>query len=405
MSFPYYSRCQDVLTTLKSEGRYRVFAELLRQQGHFPQADLYTDAGVKPVTVWCSNDYLGMGQHPKVLAAMHEALETAGAGAGGTRNIAGTTHYHVELEHELADLHGKEAALVFSSGYVSNETSLSTLARLFPGTILFSDELNHASMIEGIRHSGAQKRIFKHNDLADLERQLRDLDRDTPKIIAFESVYSMDGDFGPTAAICDLAEKYGALTYLDEVHAVGLYGPRGAGVAARDGTMGRIDIVEGTLAKAFGLMGGYITGRSELIDCVRSNAPGFIFTTSLAPALAAGAVASIRHLKESDVERKAMHYKAAQLKSQLRAAGLPVMGSPSHVVPVMVGDAVLCRAVTDALLRDHAIYVQPINYPTVPRGKERLRLTPSPVHSDEQITGLVRALGVIWEQHRLPRAA
>ena len=405
MAFPYSSRFQDALAGLKREGRYRVFADLVRKRGGFPAADLYLDGAKRPVTVWCSNDYLGMGQNPKVIAAMHEAIDNAGAGAGGTRNISGTTHYHVELERELADLHGKDAALLFSSGYVSNDTTLTTLAKLLPGIVLLSDEFNHASMIEGISHSGAEKRIFRHNDLAHLEELLRAVDPALPKIIAFESVYSMDGDFGPTAAVCDLAEKYGALTYLDEVHGVGLYGPRGAGVAARDGAMNRIDIIEGTLAKAFGLMGGYIAGKAEVIDCVRSFASGFIFTSALAPAIAAGALASIRHLKVSDVERKTIHENAARLKSLLRNAGLPVINSPSHIVPVMVGDAMLCKSVADALLRQHSIYVQPINYPTVPRGKERLRFTPSPLHTDEMMDALVQALDAVWTDHHLQRAA
>jgi 5-aminolevulinate synthase len=405
MAFPYFSRFQDALAGLKREGRYRVFADLVRKRGGFPAADLYVDGSKRPVTVWCSNDYLGMGQNPKVLAAMHEAIDSAGAGAGGTRNISGTTHYHVELEHELADLHGKDAALLFSSGYVSNDTTLATLAKLLPGVVLLSDELNHASMIEGIRHGGAEKRIFRHNDLSHLEELLQAIDPALPKIIAFESVYSMDGDFGPTAAVCDLAEKYGALTYLDEVHGVGLYGPRGAGVAARDGAMDRIDIIEGTLAKAFGLMGGYITGKAEVIDCIRSFASGFIFTSSLAPAIAAGALASIRHLKQSDAERKTIHENAARLKSLLRNAGLPVVNSPSHIVPVMVGDAALCKSVADALLREHSIYVQPINYPTVPRGRERLRFTPSPLHTKEMMDTLVRALDAVWTEHHLQRAA
>ncbi|MDE2133590.1 MAG: 5-aminolevulinate synthase [Alphaproteobacteria bacterium] len=405
MAFPYQTRFREILSGLKREGRYRVFADLLRKRGGYPAADFYTDGSKRPITVWCSNDYLGMGQHPKVLAAMHQAIDSVGAGAGGTRNISGTTHYHVELERELADLHGKEAALVFSSGYVSNDTTLATLAKLLPGAVLLSDELNHASMIEGIRHSGAVKHIFRHNDLTHLEELLRAIDPDLPKMIIFESVYSMDGDFGPIAAICDLAEKYGALTYLDEVHGVGLYGPRGAGVAARDGAMHRIDIVEGTLAKAFGVMGGYITGKAEVIDCVRSFASGFIFTSSLAPTIVAGALASIRHLKESDVERKAMHENAARLKAMFRDAGLPVMDSPSHIVPVMVGNAVCCKAVTDALLQNYAIYVQPINYPTVPRGKERLRFTPSPLHTVQMMDQLVAALGELWTQHALQRAA
>jgi 5-aminolevulinate synthase len=405
MAFPYFSRFQDALAGLKREGRYRVFADLVRRRGGFPAADLYVDGAKRPVTVWCSNDYLGMGQNPKVIAAMHEAIDSAGAGAGGTRNISGTTHYHVELERELADLHGKDAALLFSSGYVSNDTTLATLAKLLPGVVLLSDELNHASMIEGIRHGGAEKRIFRHNDLSHLEELLQAIDPASPKIIAFESVYSMDGDFGPTAAVCDLAEKYGAMTYLDEVHGVGLYGPRGAGIAARDGVMERIDIIEGTLAKAFGLMGGYITGKSEVIDCVRSFASGFIFTSSLAPAIAAGALASIRHLKQSDVERKTMHENAARLKSLFRKAGLPVVISQSHIVPVMVGDAALCKSVADALLRKHSIYVQPINYPTVPRGRERLRFTPSPLHTNEMMDTLVQALDAVWTDHHLQRAA
>jgi 5-aminolevulinate synthase len=393
------------LAGLKREGRYRVFADLVRKRGGFPAAELYLDGVKRPVTVWCSNDYLGMGQNPKVIAAMHEAIDSVGAGAGGTRNISGTTHYHVELERELADLHGKDAALLFSSGYVSNDTTLATLAKLLPGVVLLSDELNHASMIEGIRHGGAEKRIFRHNNLAHLEELLQAIDPALPKIIAFESVYSMDGDFGPTAAICDLAEKFGALTYLDEVHGVGLYGPRGAGVAARDGAMERIDIIEGTLAKAFGLMGGYIAGKADVIDCVRSFASGFIFTSSLAPAIAAGALASIRHLKQSDVERKTIHENAARLKSLFRNAGLPVINSPSHIVPVTVGDAALCKSVADALLRQHSIYVQPINYPTVPRGRERLRFTPSPLHTDEMMDTLVRALDTVWTEHHLQRAA
>jgi 5-aminolevulinate synthase len=405
MAFSYVSRFREALAGLRREGRYRVFADIVRQRGQFPRADFFTDKNKRPITVWCSNDYLGMSQNPKVLAAMHAAIDAAGAGTGGTRNISGTTHYHVELEAELADLHGKEAALLFTSGFVSNDATLSTLAKLLPGLIVFSDELNHASMIEGMRRGGMEKRLFRHNDLADLEAQLRIADPAAPKLIAFESVYSMDGDFGPIAAICDLAEKYGAMTYLDEVHGVGLYGARGAGVAARDGAMHRVDIIEGTLAKAFGLMGGYIAASHELVDCIRSFAPGFIFTTSLPPAITAGVLASIRHLKDSDVERRAMHENASRLKKMLVEAGLPVMNSPSHVVPVFVGDAAMCKAVSDALLRDHAIYVQPINYPTVPRGTERLRFTPSPVHTEEMMRDLVRALDQVWTAHHLARAA
>src|SRR5690242_8348098 len=405
MAFPYISAFRDALAGLKREGRYRVFADIVRRRGSFPTADFYAGARKRPITVWCSNDYLCMGQHPKVLAAMHEALEQAGAGSGGTRNIFGTTHYHVELERELADLHGKEAALTFTSGFVSNDATLATLAKLLPGLIVFSDALNHASMIEGIKHGGMEKRVFRHNDLAHLEELLIAADPDAPKLIAFESVYSMDGDFGPIAGFCDLAEKYGAITYLDEVHGVGLYGARGAGVAARDGAMHRVDIIEGTMAKAFGVMGGYIAASRELIDCIRSFAPGFIFTTSLAPVLAAGVLASVRHLKTSNAEREKLHENAAKLKRMFAEAGLPVMDSPSHIVPVFVGDAVLCKSVSDTLLRDHAIYVQPINFPTVPRGAERLRFTPSPMHTDEMMKALVEALDQVWTAHRLGRAA
>lgn len=411
MAFSYSSRFQDALTALKHEGRYRVFADILRERGAYPKAGLfengttYTDNKGRPITVWCSNDYLNMGQHPKVIAAMHEALDSVGAGSGGTRNISGTSHYHVELERELADLHGKEAALLFTSGFVSNDATLSTLAKLLPGLIVFSDELNHASMIEGIRHGGVAKYVFRHNDVAHLEELLAAANPAAPKLIAFESVYSMEGEFSPTNAICDLADKYGALTYIDEVHGVGLYGPRGAGVAARDGTMHRIDIVEGTLAKAFGVMGGYIAGSAELVDCIRSFAPGFIFSTSLAPVIAAGVLASIRHLKESDVEREQIAARAAKLKQMMAAANLPVMESPSHIVPVLVGNAALCKSVSDALLKDHGIYVQPINYPTVPRGTERLRFTPSPAHSDAMMEQLVTALNLVWDAHKLARAA
>jgi 5-aminolevulinate synthase len=405
MSYSYVNRFREALLGLRREGRYRVFTDIVRRRGDYPRADYHGSGTPKPVTVWCSNDYLGMSQHPKVLAAMHAALDTAGGGTGGTRNISGTTHFHVELEAELADLHGKETALLFTSGFVSNDATLSTLGKLLPGLIVFSDELNHASMIEGIRHGGVEKRVFKHNNLADLEKQLRAADPDAPKLIAFESVYSMDGDFGPIPQICDLAQKYGALTYLDEVHGVGLYGPRGAGVAARDGAMHRIDIVEGTLAKAFGVMGGYIAASAEIVDCIRSFAPGFIFTTSLPPVLTAGVLASIRHLKESNAERAKLQERAARLKQLLADAGLPVMHSPSHVVPVFVGDAALCKRVSDALLTEHGIYVQPINFPTVPRGTERLRFTPSPLHTNAMMDELVRALDAVWTAHHLKRAA
>ena len=386
------------LQRVKDEGRYRVFADIRRNRGNFPSARHFAAQGPRQITVWCSNDYLGMAQHPAVIAAMHEALDTAGAGSGGTRNISGTSHYHVELEAELADLHRKEAALLFTSAYVANDTTLATLQKLLPGCVIFSDEKNHASMIAGIRNGGGEKRIWRNNDLADLEAKLRACERDRPKVIAFESVYSMDGLMAPIGAICDLAQRYGALTYLDEVHAVGLYGARGGGLAEQQRVMHRLDIINGTLAKGFGIMGGYIAATRDICDAIRSYAPGFIFTTSLAPAIAAGAVASIRHLKASPVERERHQDRVGTLKGRLKAAGLPVMDNPSHIVPLLVGDPVLCKQMTDALLDRFGIYVQPINYPTVPRGTERLRLTPSPQHSDADIERLVGALRVLWSE-------
>ena len=392
----YEAYFREHLDALHREGRYRVFADLKRRCGHYPVADHHAGGDTRDVTVWCSNDYLGMSQHPAVLAAMHEAIDTVGAGSGGTRNISGTTHYHVELEAELADLHGKEAALLFTSAYVANDSTLSTMQRLIPGFVIFSDEKNHASMIQGIRHGGGEKQIFRHNDVEHLEEALKKYPLRTPKIIVFESVYSMDGHIAPIAAFADLAEKYNALTYLDEVHAVGLYGPRGGGIAERDGLMHRIDIINGTLAKGFGVMGGYIAASRACCDAIRSYAPGFIFTTSLAPAIAAGALASIRHLKRSSAERERHQERAATLKQHLAQARLPVIDNPSHIVPVMVGDPVHCKAVTDTLLERYRIYVQPINYPTVPRGTERMRFTPSPVHTDAQMAYLIQALEELW---------
>jgi len=398
----YAKAFAGALQALKDEGRYRVFADIRRERGYFPAAHHYRDGNQRPITVWCSNDYLGMGQHPVVLAAMHAAIDSAGAGSGGTRNISGTTHYHVELEAELADLHAKEAALLFTSAYVANDTTLTTLRKLLPGLVIFSDANNHASMIAGICNGGGEKVIWRNNDLADLEAKLKAVDRGRPKVIAFESCYSMDGLMAPIGAICDLADKYRALTYLDEVHAVGLYGPRGGGLAERQGVMHRVDIVNGTLAKGFGIMGGYIAGGRDLCDAIRSYAPGFIFTTSLPPAIAAGATASIRHLKASGAERERHQERACVLKARLRAAGLPVMENPSHIVPILVGDPVLTKRITDALLDRFAIYVQPINYPTVPRSTERLRITPQPQHSDADMDRLVAALSTLWSELGLP---
>src|SRR5258705_3569782 len=405
MPFAYGHIFKDNLAKLRREGLYGVCAYLLPHQAQSPTAIHHTANGVKPITVWWSNDYLCMGQRRKVIAAMQAALDVAGAGSGGTRNISGTHHFHVELERELADLHGKESALLFTSGFVSNEATLSTLARLLPGCIFFSDELNHASMIEGMRHSGAEKRIYRHNDMAHLDELLKAAPTNAPKIICFESVYSMDADFGQIGKICDLAERYGAMTYLDEVHGVGLYGPRGGGVAERDGVMHRVDIIEGTVAKAFGVMGGYITGSSAIIDCVRSFAAGFIFTTSLPPAISAGALAAVRPLKESTAEREGLQRRAMRLKGLLGQRSVPLVDSPSHIVPVLVGDAALCKVVSDELLFTHGIYVQPINFPTVPRGTERLRLTPSPMHTDAQMDQPVGSIDTVWTALRLRRAA
>ncbi len=401
----YKAAFRTALDRVHAEGRYRVFADLKRHRGAFPRATwTRPDGGQSDVVVWCSNDYLGQGQNPVVLDAMHQASEEAGAGSGGTRNISGTTHYHVELERELADLHGKDAALLFTSGYVSNEASLSTLYKILPGLIIFSDELNHNSMISGIRAGGReQRRVFRHNDLEHLESLLAAAPVDAPKLIAFESVYSMDGDIADMKGTVALAKKYGAMTYLDEVHAVGMYGPRGAGVAERDGVMGEIDIIEGTLGKAFGVMGGYIAADPLIVDAIRSYADGFIFTTSLPPALAAGAVASIRWLKEHNEVRVAHQERAAALKARLIKAGLPVMPSVSHIVPVLVGDPVHTKMVSDILLSDYGVYVQPINYPTVPRGTERLRFTPSPAHTDAMMDDLANALESLWAHCNIKR--
>ncbi|UTD26634.1 5-aminolevulinate synthase [Bradyrhizobium sp. WD16] len=393
------------LNRLHDERRYRVFADLERIAGRFPHAVWHSPRGERNVVIWCSNDYLGMGQHPKVVGAMVESATRSGTGAGGTRNIAGNNHSLIQLEQELADLHGKDSALVFTSGYVSNQTGISTLAKLLPNCLILSDALNHNSMIEGIRQSGCERIVFRHNDLGHLEELLRAADPDRPKLIVCESLYSMDGDVAPLAAICDLAERYGALTYVDEVHAVGMYGPRGAGIAERDAVMDRIDVIEGTLAKAFGCLGGYIAARADIIDAVRSYAPGFIFTTALPPSICSAATAAIRHLKTSQWERERHQDRAARVKAILQAAGLPVMASDTHIVPVFVGEPERCKRASDLLLEDHGIYIQPINYPTVPKGAERLRVTPSPYHDDVLIDRLAEAMVQVWEKLGLPLGA
>ncbi len=402
-----YSRVfSQAIDRLHEEGRYRVFIDILRNKGNYPNARCFAGHnGPKPITVWCSNDYLAMGQHPKVIAAMEEALHDVGAGSGGTRNIGGNTHYHVDLEAELADLHGKQGALLFTSGYISNEATLATLGKILPGCVIFSDELNHASMIAGIRNSGCEKRVWRHNDLAHLEELLAAEDADAPKLIAFESVYSMDGDVAPIAAICDLADKYNAITYCDEVHAVGMYGARGGGISERDQVAERITIIEGTLGKAFGVMGGYIAADTMIIDVIRSYAPGFIFTTSLSPVLVAGVLASVRHLKTSCVERDAQQMAAGFLKNAFSDAGLPVMNTSTHIVPLMIGDPVKAKKISDILLAEYGVYVQPINYPTVPRGTERLRFTPGPAHDEAMMTELTQALVEIWSRMELRKAA
>ena len=401
----FEAKLDEALGRLHTEGRYRTFIDIERKRGHFPHATWRKpDGSEAPVTVWCGNDYLGMGQHPVVLSAMQEAIENAGAGSGGTRNISGTTVYHKRLEAELADLHQKEAALVFTSAYIANDATLSTLPKLFPGLIIYSDALNHASMIEGVRRNGGAKRIFRHNDVAHLRELLEADDPAAPKLIAFESVYSMDGDFGPIEAICDLAEEFGALTYIDEVHAVGMYGPRGGGVTERDNLAHRIDIINGTLAKAYGVMGGYIAASAKMCDAIRSYAPGFIFTTSLPPAVAAGAAASVKHLKTDQALRDQHQAQAKVLKLRLKGLGLPVVDHGSHIVPVIVGDPVHTKKLSDMLLEEFGIYVQPINFPTVPRGTERLRFTPSPVHGPREIDALVHALDGLWSHCALNRA-
>ncbi len=396
----FFKGCLD---TLKQEGRYRVFAELERPLGLFPRVNRYTGSGTKSVTVWCSNDYLGMGHHPKVIKAVSDALHKYGAGAGGTRNISGTHHLHVELEKEIARVYQKESALIFSSGYLANETALASLANLLPQCVVFSDEANHASMIQGIRFSKAKRQIYRHNDLRQLEEFLKSVPLEQPKIIAFESVHSMSGDISPISETCDLAEKYGALTYLDETHAVGLYGERGSGIAERDGVAHRISMIEGGLGKAYGMVGGFVVGSNVLIDCVRSYGSGFIFTTSMPPMVAAGAIAAIRHLSESQVEREMHQLRAAQVKEALMEADIPFLKTPTHIVPVIVGDSALCKAATDMLMEEHNIYIQPINYPTVPRGTERLRITPTPLHDENMISELAQSLVAVWDRLGLKR--
>ena len=406
MPVDYVARLDQAIARLHEEGRYRTFIDIERENGNFPHATWRRpDGSDQPITVWCGNDYLGMGQHPVVLAAMHEAIDAAGAGSGGTRNISGTTVYHKRLEAELADLHGKEAALLFTSAYIANDATLSTLPKLFPGLIIYSDALNHASMIEGVRRNGGAKRIFRHNDVAHLRELMAADDPEAPKLIAFESVYSMDGDFGPVEAICDLADEFGALTYIDEVHAVGMYGPRGAGICERDRLMHRLDIINGTLAKAYGVMGGYIAASAKMCDAVRSYAPGFIFSTSLAPALAAGARASVAFLKTAEGRklRERHQTQAKILKTRFKALGLPIIDHGSHIVPVIVGNPVHTKALSDMLLDGYGIYVQPINFPTVPRGTERLRFTPSPVHGPREMDALVRGMDALWSQCALNR--
>jgi len=388
----------NALDSLKSEGRYRVFNDIKRTLGKFPNAIHYSNSEEREVSVWCSNDYLGMGQNKKVLNAMHEAIDSSGAGSGGTRNISGTSHYHVLLEKELADLHNKESALLFTSGYISNEASLSTIASILPDCVVLSDELNHASMIQGMKNSKAERFIFKHNNPKHLEEILQNIHPDRPKLVAFESVYSMDGDIAPIKELCEVAKANNALTYLDEVHAVGMYGPRGGGIAEREGLMDELDIIEGTLAKAYGTMGGYVASNKDIIDVIRSFASSFIFTTSLPPAIAAGALASVKHLKTSNEERIIHQARAKSLKEKLRQTGIIVMPSESHIVPILVGDPVLCKKASDLLLSDHSIYVQPINYPTVPKGKERLRITPNPLHDEKMIDNLVESLKIVWKQ-------